>query len=395
MKPLKTTRCPRRLRIFLASTLLFAAFGAASSLAPAPAFAQSDEQIEQAKEKFLDGQQAYQDEDFDTAAKHFLSAYELSERAELLYNVGRSYRNAGKLVKAQDYLQQYINAMPEAANADEVIEAIIEIQQDMAAQIASVQVTASQPELKVYVSDETEARCELPCALSLMPGEHTLSVRLPDAEVLTKKITLKAEEQTSVHFDTPGRLQVRSDQRAGSVEIAGIGQYTLPMDSPISLSSGAHQLTVTGPHGAHWSGSVEVTSGELSEISIPMTSTIPAPNADRGGTSTLRTVSFALAGLAVGLGAGGALMGMQASDTHDTLGQRQSALGSVDPAMLDQGRSQQLGANILYAASAASLLAGAGVFTWDLLSGDSEEIPPSEPAPQREPEPADDDLLGL
>lgn len=385
------------MRVILASTLLFATFGAASTMMPAPAFAQSADEIEQAKQHFFDGQKAYQDEDFDAAAKSFLAAYELSERAELLYNVGKSYWMAENLLEAQDYLQRYINAMPEANNADEVIEAIIEIQQELATQMATVQVTASQPKLEVFVADEDTPRCKIPCAVSLMPGEHTLSVHPTGAEVIKKKITLKAEEQASLNFAIPGQLLIYSDQRSGTVEVAGSGSYSLPMDAAIGLAPGSHNITVTGPDGAFWEGTVEVESGELSEVSLPMASTIPAP--EDQGISTLRTVSFALAGLAVGLGAGGAVMGMQAADTHDTLDQRQSALGSVDAAMVEQGRSQQLGANILYAASAASLLAGAGLFTWDLMSGESEEIPASKPAPKSAPEPVeaddDDDLLGL
>src|SRR5690554_1994770 len=200
MKPSIITLHPRHIRVILASTLLFATFGAASTMGPAPVFAQSADEIEQAKQHFFDGQKAYQDEDFDAAAESFLAAYELSERAELLYNVGKSYWMAENLLEAQDYLQRYINVMPEANNAEEVIEAIIEIQQELATQMATVQVTASQPKLEVFVADEDTARCKIPCAVSLMPGEHTLSVRPPGAEVLKRKITLKAEEQASLNF---------------------------------------------------------------------------------------------------------------------------------------------------------------------------------------------------
>jgi len=398
MKPSQITLRPRRMRVFLASMMVFATLGTASSVMPTPAFAQSADEIEQAKELFFAGQKAYQDEDFNSAAESFLAAYKLSGRAELLYNVGKSYWQGGKLVEAQDYLQQYINAMPEASNAEEVIEAIIEIQQEMVSQMATVNVSASQAKLSVYVSDEADPRCKLPCSVSLMPGEHTLSVRIPGGDTLSRKIAVQAEEQTSLHFDTPGQLHIRSDQRSGSVDIAGVGQYALPMDAPISLRAGSHNISATGPDGAHWQGSIEVESGELTEISLPMASSVAAPAGE--GISTLRTVSFALAGLAVGLGAGGVVMGMQAGDTHDSLNARQSALGSVDPLMLEQGRSQQLGANILYAASAVSLLAGAGLFTWDLMSDDSEQIPPSEPVRNAPPDAtaeadADEDLLGL
>src|SRR5690554_8128485 len=103
MKPSQITLRPRRMRVFLASMLFFATLGRASSVMPTPAFAQSADEIEQAKELFFAGQKAYQDEDFNSAAESFLAAYKLSGRAELLYNVGKSYWQGGKLVEAQDY----------------------------------------------------------------------------------------------------------------------------------------------------------------------------------------------------------------------------------------------------------------------------------------------------
>lgn len=390
MSPSTLVRTPRRLRAFLAALLLLGTFTAASTLMPAPAMAQSDDQIEQAKEQFFAGQESYANGDFDAAAQSFLKAYKLSDRAELLYNVGKSYWKAKKLQKAQDYFQQYINAMPEAPNASEVVESIIEIQQEMAAQMASVDVTSSTPGLDVFVTDEEEPRCKTPCAVSLAPGERTLSVHPPGAAgPITQTVSLKAEEQTSMHFDLPGQLRVRNGQRSGTLKIADVGTYPIPMSAPISVPAGTHTLTITGADGANWSGSAQIRAGELTEISVPLKS--PEVNKSTEGISTLRTVSFALAGLAVGLGAGGAVMGMQASDTHDSLAKRQSALGSVDPALVDQGRSQQLSSNILYAASAASLLAGAGLFTWDLMSDeDADEIPASEPVAEPASQPTQD-----
>jgi tetratricopeptide (TPR) repeat protein len=362
------------------------------------AWAQTTEDIEKAKQFFFDGQDAYADEKYTVAAEAFLKAYELSGRAELLYNVGQSYWNARQLKKAEKYFQQYINAMPDAPNVSKVVESIIEIQQEMAAQMANVKVDASQPGVEIFVDQETEARCKTPCTVLLMPGDHNLSARPKVGEPIAKSVTVAAEQQSEVYFELPGRLQVRTDQRSGSVNIAGVGTYALPMDAPISLPPGAHDLTVTGADGAKWSGSIDVRSGKLARILVPMQL---AADSSSGGMSTLRTVSFALAGLSVGLAAGGVFMGMQASDTHAALEERQNALGSVDESMVEQGRGAQLSSNILYAASAVSLLAGAGIFTWDLMSedaGENAEIPASEPAPKPAPTPApaeDDTLLDI
>lgn len=372
---------------------------AALGVVPSPilptraALAQSGADIERAKEQFFIGQKAYNDGDFLDAARAFKKAYEFSGRPELLYNIGKSYWEAKELKQAEDYFQQYINAKPDADNVSEVVEAIITIQQEMAAQMAEVRVSTSVAGVDIYVDQEGEARCKTPCNVLLLPGAHTLSARLGGGTPITQNITVKPEQKASMHFDLPGQLQVRTDQRSGSLSVAGQGTTPLPMRAPIALPAGAHSLQITGADGESWQGSVDIASGELTQVLIPMAH---LADAGGGGMSVMRTTSLALAGLSLGLAAGGVFMGMQASDTHDALQKRQGALGSVDAAMVEQGRNEQMGANILYIASAVSLAAGVGLFTWDWFdqspSADA-EIPPSTPAPEPRPRPADDDSL--
>lgn len=372
---------------------------AALGVAPSPilptrtAFAQAGNDLERAKEQFFIGQKAYNDGDFMDAVHAFKKAYEFSGRPELLYNIGKSYWEAKELKQAETYFQQYINAKPDADNVSEVVEAIISIQQEMAAQMAEVRVSTSVAGVDIYVDEESEARCQTPCNVMLLPGAHSLSARLSGAKPITQKLTVSAEQKTSMHFDLPGQLQVRTDQRSGSLSVAGQRATALPMSAPISLPAGAHTIEITGTDGTSWQGSVDISSGELTQIMVPMAH---LADAGGGGMSVMRTSSLALAGLSVGLAAGGVFMGMQASDTHDALTQRQSALGGVDAAMVEQGRNEQTAANILYIASAVSLAAGVGLFTWDWFDQNSSadaDIPPSTPAPEPRLRPADDDSL--
>ncbi len=340
--------------------------------------AQSRADIEKAKKQFHAGKKYYDDGKFLEAAQAFEKAYELSKRSELLYNIGHSYWKAKKLKKAETYLQKYLNALPDAPNADQVVESIIQIQEDMAAQMANIKVDATRTGVEIYVDKEDSARCKTPCTLSLLPGKHTLTARPAGMAATTKTITVKAEQKSSVKFALPGRLQVQTDQRSGTVKIDGASTVSLPMTQPVSLAPGKHKLTVIGADGNHWKGSVDVTSGELTHIMVPM-----APLAESGGhASMLRTVSYGLAGASAGFLIGGIVLGMHASDTHSALQDRQNALGSVDPKMVDQGKSAQFGANLMYTLSAVSLAGGAGLFAWDLYGGGSKEqdIPASKPA---------------
>lgn len=352
--------------------------GASAIIAPpsplvGEASAQSKADIEQAKKRFRAGKKHYDGEEFLKAAQAFYEAWELSSRSELLYNVGRSYRKAGELEKAEKFLQQYLNELPDASNADEVVESIIQIQEEMAAQMASVDVDASRAGVDILVNQEPEPRCQTPCTISLLPGEHLLTARTEGIEPIARTVTIEAEQKSSIQFELPGRLHISTDERSGTIRVAGAGQYSLPLAEPIVLSSGTHEVTVIGAKDARWTGEVDVSGGEVTRILVPLSGI-------EGGaenSNLLRTTSYGLMGASAGFLIGGIVLGMQASDAHAALDRQQQALGSVDRDLVASGQSAQIGANVLYALGAVSLASGAGLFAWDVYGGgasDEEQI---------------------
>ena len=70
-----------------------------------------------ARRHFRLGQAHYDNGEFAEAATEFDEAYRLSQRAQLLYNVYVSYRDAGDLPHAQAALRLYLQLMPDAENA--------------------------------------------------------------------------------------------------------------------------------------------------------------------------------------------------------------------------------------------------------------------------------------
>jgi hypothetical protein len=361
----------------------------------ASALAQSGADIEKAKEQFRAGKDFYDNEKFQKAAEAFFRAYELSGRSELLYNVGRAYWRADKLKKAETFYQKYLNDLPDASNADEVVESIIQIQEEMAAQMSSISVEASRAGIDIVVDRDSEPRCKTPCTISLLPGEHTIEARPAGMEPITRTLTVHAEQPDSLRFDLPGRLQITTDQRSATVRIDGDQNYTLPLSEPIILSEGRHEVTVVS-NDARWSGEVDVNGGENTNILVPLGA---ASSSDPTGSSTLRTVSYSLAGVSAGLLVGGIVMGMQAGNTHDVLASQQASLRSVNAQMVEQGQNEQFGANLMYTLSAVSLASGAGLFAWDLYGGNAsaeDGIPPSkQPSDTEDSQDQEGDLLDL
>jgi hypothetical protein len=379
----------RFLLILLGAVCLAGASSAFQAILPGSvgqhAIAQDGENrdIEKAKERFRVGKTAFDAGEYKKAAEAFLDAYQFSGRSELLFNVAQSYRRAGELREAEKYFQKYLEEMPDAPNADQVVEKIIAIQEEMAQQMATVEVDTSPPGLNVFVDGEESARCQSPCSVSVLPGEHTLTARDPEGGEASTTLTVEAKQQTSVSIELEarvqtGKLEVSTDVRSGTLTVAGQGAQQLPMAAPLELPAGSHKLTVKAD-GKTWRGTIDVPANQTRRILIPL------GGVEQQGGSPMRSAAYGLAGSSVGFLVGGILMGRAAGKTHEALKTQQNRLGSVDADMVDRGKNQQLSANILYGASIATLGAGVGLYLADTLgSGGADEseqdIPPSEDA---------------
>ncbi|MFB6351731.1 MAG: tetratricopeptide repeat protein [Bradymonadaceae bacterium] len=353
--------------LLVAATAL--GFGATATLSPAPAVAQDGEMAE-AKKQFMEGKKLYEQEKHQKAVEHFLKAYELSERGELLYNIGQAYRKAGKLRKAEKYFQKYLNKNPNPANEDAVVNRVIEIQQKLAARMTTVKVETATEGRKVYVEDEKESRCTTPCSVSIDPGRYTFKIRGEGMQTWSKKLSLEraGTKQLNVALKpevVTGRLHVRTDSPGGTISIPKVGEQSLPLSDPIELEVGERKLTVRGGSGGSWTGTVTIEEGETTRLMVPM-------GGSGGSPSVRQSAAFGLAGTSVALFVGGILVGQSAKQTHSLLSAHQRRGGRVDPELLKEGRREQTTANVLLGAGATTLLSGIGLYTWDLLASGNE-----------------------
>ena len=113
--------------------------GAVVLLAPGVASAQAGD-VEQpaatddeARGLFLAGQAAYGRADFDAALGHFERAYELSGRAELLFNIGLAAQRARRRERALEAFREYLRLVPDAPNRADVEARIAEVEELVAA----------------------------------------------------------------------------------------------------------------------------------------------------------------------------------------------------------------------------------------------------------------------
>lgn len=354
-----------------------------------PTVVSADEgQQEHAEQLFAEGREYFEQSEYSRAADNFLEAYEILDAPELLYNIGQAYRRAGDLVSAERYFQKYLNETSEAPNEDEVAETIIELQQQLAARKATIELDSDPAGATVSV-DDADQQCETPCTLELVAGDYTLTVELEDHETATRDIELDLEEETSESFNLQeklffGNLVVNTDVTGATLQI-GDDRHDLPHGDPLEVESGDRTLAL------EWDGEtithdVEIPRDETLQLFVPL------EESAGGDFSPLRASALGLGGASVALAAAATWSGLQARTTHSDLEAQQEETGAADPDLIASGRRQQRAANILWVGAAATLGAGAGLWTFDWYRDrdDSPELQPTQPADPADDEESDD-----
>lgn len=352
-------------RALAVAVLTAGTVGATMTVHVPTASAQKD--MQKARKSFKRGKRLYEQEKYEEAVDAFKTAYKYSDRSELLYNIGKSYHESGELAKAEEYFQKYLDKNPEASNRGEVTDKIVEIQQELAAQMASVEVSSSEGD-SVFVGDEEKPRCTAPCTVSLEPGSHEIRVESGGEAVGTKTVEVSKGGTKAVAFEgatagPTGKLHVRTQSGGGVLRVDGEQRANLPMSEPVEVPAGSRQLEVTESSGAAWTGEVSIGEEETTRLLVSAGS---ASDTGGGGASAKRSIAYLLGGASVALIGGGLLLGQSAKQTHDILSEQQRR-GAVDSDLVDKGRREMVTANILLGAGSAALLSGAGLFTWDLV----------------------------
>lgn len=86
----------------------------ACGLAFAPVARAQDDQ--RARLHFESGASYYEAGEYEDALREFQRAYELSQRAQLFYNMSLCYQNLGDFAQAASYLERYLNEVPNIEN---------------------------------------------------------------------------------------------------------------------------------------------------------------------------------------------------------------------------------------------------------------------------------------
>src|SRR5688572_933894 len=154
----------------MSSRLLALALFLALSMPARAAAPGMDEEI--ARAHFRTAQQYYQRDRFIDAAREFEEAYRLSRKAEILYNIGKSYDGARDLVRAREYYRKYLMALPESGDSNEVSRRVMEL----SSLIAHVLIVCSVEGAVVWLDGQPAGTTPLAGPIEINPGKHKLEI---------------------------------------------------------------------------------------------------------------------------------------------------------------------------------------------------------------------------
>jgi tetratricopeptide (TPR) repeat protein len=140
---------------------------------PALALAQApppETDLELAKAHFRTGEIYYERGRFPDAAREFEEAYRLSQRAELLYNMGKSYDGAGDHARALGAYRRFMKAVlesPDRAIVEKRIDALSRL-------VGRVTITADVEGATITLDGVVVGTTPLKDAIEVNPGAHNV-----------------------------------------------------------------------------------------------------------------------------------------------------------------------------------------------------------------------------
>jgi hypothetical protein len=150
-----------------------------------------------AREKFMRGQRAYQQGDYDQAIAEWQAAYELDPRPLILYNLSQAYERYGKLPEAVQALEQYLEqADPDDPNMDVARARVSTLRERLAK--TSIRVVDAPEGASIFVDGKPWGRTPRPDPIPVEPGSHVVVVRLAGHQDFRATVGVPAGQSVEV-----------------------------------------------------------------------------------------------------------------------------------------------------------------------------------------------------
>jgi hypothetical protein len=202
----------------------------------AVAQAQSD-----AKTLFLEGEQAYQQGDYENAIAKWKAAYALDARPLILYNLGGAYERLGKSADALEAFEKYLATAPDddrtrRAEVSAKAERIRARLKD-----TGVVVSGAPDGATIFIDDTSWGLTPRPDAIHVDPGSHTVRLELEGYETFTAVVAVGPGERANVAATMMKAAPIEA--RAGGAEGAEGGAFPVV---PVAFMAGGGAVFAGG-----------------------------------------------------------------------------------------------------------------------------------------------------
>jgi hypothetical protein len=175
-----------------------------------------------AREKFLRGQRAYQQGDYDQAIAEWRGAYELDARPLILYNLSQAHERAGNLPEAVEALDRYVDTADSSDPNHDVARARLSTLRERLAR-TSIQVVDAPEGAQILVDGKAWGRAPRPDPIPVDPGSHVVVVRLEGHRDFRATVGVPAGKSVEVRPEMEAGAAGPADAKTGP----GIGPYIL------------------------------------------------------------------------------------------------------------------------------------------------------------------------
>lgn len=198
------------------SRLLFSVCAALALQAPCPAFAgpplpatppgadsvSPEKHLEQARDLYRKGLEAYKKRDWQTACDRFAASWAIKQHYQIAGNLGACSMKLERYVDAAKFITVFLRELPSGETPDSRASA----QTDLAVATTKIgtlrlSVFESTPAPTVWVDGTLVGRAPLPDSLFIAPGHHLVEVRLDDGRSERKEIDAKAGESQELRIE--------------------------------------------------------------------------------------------------------------------------------------------------------------------------------------------------
>ena len=220
------------------------------------------------------------------AAENYQAAATEFEASVRLYPTQNGYYNLANCLKALHQYDKAVRVLDElwdrfGYTMDEGLgERVDALAQSLLPLVGKITVSVVPAEAEVFLDGESMGKSPLEESLVVLPGPHTVAVRKPGFDPVTRTVTVDAAETMTVDIQLTAAmaaLRIITTPSDATVALDGAVVGASPMDDALRVTPSTHMVSVTKSDYEKWETAVTLNPGEERALNVVLTPKPPPP----------------------------------------------------------------------------------------------------------------------